>query len=480
MPQTRMPTAGTAGGIVAHGGKTRRPIRWEEGKTREMWKSIAKGLRAHPWASLSMAALLALVAWLFLPEGRTDERPVFETAPITRGDIRRIVSASGRLSAVRTVAVGSQVSGQIASIEVDFNSRVKAGQPIARIDPARFLAARRQAEAELEVAKANVRMAEAEIQRAEAALARERREMKRKERLLAQGHVSRAELDKQRLALRTAEAQLTTAQAQLATARAQVGQRSAQLEQIEVDLARTVIRSPIDGIVIERAVDPGQTVAASFQTPTLFRIAEDLTRMQVEAAVDEADIGQVAPDQPVAFTVDAWPDETFAGRVVQIRKAPRTEQNVVTYTVVVSAANPEHKLLPGMTATVGIVTGEAHDVLRAPLAARRFRPRPDLVAPASRDASSRRTDPRTGAGPRPGHEGRGRDLLWRIAPDGGHLVPVPVRFGIADDEWVEIRTPALSEGDEVVVAARNGPSRHAGGGGRARSRGGIRVRGGGR
>lgn len=432
-----------------------------------MRKAILGHLRAHPWASLLAAVAVGGIVWLFLPAGAPETRPVFQTATVTRGDIRRVVSASGQLSAVRTVSVGSQVSGQIESIAVDFNSRVKAGQPIARIDPARFLAAQRQAKAELEVARANVRMAEAEIQRAEAALAREEREMQRKQKLLSQGHISESDLDKQRLALRTAEAQLTTAKAQLATARAQVGQRKAQLEQIEVDLARTIIRSPIDGVVIERAVDPGQTVAASFQTPTLFRIAEDLTRMQVEAAIDEADIGQVAPGQPVTFSVDAWPEHTFTGRVVQIRKAPKTEQNVVTYTVIVSADNPDQKLLPGMTATVEIITGEAQGVLRVPIAARRFRPRPNLVADGG---ESRANKPSR-------LEGR-RSLLWKVAPDGEHVMPVPVRFGIADGEWVAIESRTLAEGDEVVVGARNGSLRNgeARGNGRARSGGSIRVR----
>ncbi|GIX17234.1 MAG: RND transporter [Rhodothalassiaceae bacterium] len=409
--------------------------------TKSGGRSIAGAIgavRRHPVASAILGLLAAGLIWLFLPGGGESAPIRFETAKLTRGDIRRVVTATGKLSAVRTVEVGSQVSGQIDKIWVDFNSRVTAGQPIARIDPARFEAAVRQAEAELAVARANVQMAEAELARARAALRREEREMERRRRLREEGHLSQSDLDTQALALENARAQVKTAEAQIATAKAQVSQREAFLEQAKVDLARTIIRSPIDGIVIERAVDPGQTVAASFQTPTLFRIAEDLTRMQVEASVDEADIGEVKLGQKAEFTVDAYPDETFTGEVVQIRKSPKTEQNVVTYTVIISAANPGEKLLPGMTATVSIITAERHDVLRAPVAAMRFRPRPEFVAGNALSAQGPRRA--AAAGPADGPARAGRDLLWLKAADGAHLEPVPVRFGIADNAWVEVVT----------------------------------------
>ncbi len=415
-------------------------------------RRVGRWLRAHPFVTAFLVVLGGGLIWLFLPAGGQDEPVAFETARLTRGDIRRVVTATGKLSAVRTVAVGSQVSGQIDRIWVDFNAQVKAGQPIARIDPARFEAAARQAEAELAVARANVRMAEAELARARAALKREEREMARRRRLREEGHLSQADLDTQALALETARAQVKTAEAQLATAKAQVSQREAFLEQAQVDLARTIIRAPIDGVVIERAVDPGQTVAASFQTPTLFRIAEDLTRMQVEASVDEADIGEVRVGQEAAFTVDAYPDETFAGRVVQIRKSPKTEQNVVTYTVIISAANPHEKLLPGMTATVSILTAARRDVLRAPVAAMRFHPRPALRAQRGGQAAGA-SSPLPGKGRGLGH-GRPQDTLWIKAADGRHLDPVPVRFGISDSRWVEVITDRLHVGDEIVVGAR--------------------------
>ncbi len=429
------------------------------------WKRAGRWFGTHPVLATVLVGMLGGLLWLFLPESGRNEPVAFETARLTRGDIRRTVTATGKLSAVRTVAVGSQVSGQIDRIWVDFNSRVKAGQPIARIDPARFEAAVRQAEAQLAVARANVQMAEAERARAQAALRREEREMERRRRLRKEGHLSQADLDTQALALETARAQVKTAEAQLATAKAQVSQREAFLEQAKVDLARTIIRAPIDGIVIERTVDPGQTVAASFQTPTLFRIAEDLTRMQVEAAVDEADISEVRLGQTAEFTVDAYPEETFRGRVVQIRKSPRTEQNVVTYTVIISAANPQEKLLPGMTATVAILTAERRNVLRAPVAAMRFRPRPSLRARQPRETA--------GAASPPVRHGPGHDRLWVRSADGRHLEPVPVRFGISDSRWVEVITDRLQAGDEIVIGARREaaavrPSRR--GGGRVRVR----------
>jgi len=425
-------------------------------------RRAGRWLRVHPVVTALLVVMVGGLVWLFLPTDERDEPVVLESAQLTRGDIRRMVTATGKLSAVRTVAVGSQVSGQIDRIWVDFNAPVKAGQPIARIDPARFEAALRQAEAELAVARANVQMAEAERARARAALKREEREMTRRHRLREEGHLSQADLDTQALALETARAQVKTAEAQLATAKAQVSQREALLEQVKVDLARTIIRSPIDGVVIERAVDPGQTVAASFQTPTLFQIAEDLTRMQVEASVDEADIGEVRVGQKATFTVDAYPDETFTGQVVQIRKSPKTQQNVVTYTVIISAANPDEKLLPGMTATVSILTATRRDVLRAPVAAMRFRPRPAL----------RTRQEGEGGLPSPRRKGP-QDLLWIKAADGRHLQPVPVRFGISDTRWVEVITDRLHAGDEIVVHARRGS---AGATAVARRGGGVRVR----
>jgi len=396
-------------------------------------------LRHRPVASAILAILALGLGWLFLTDHNDATRLVFSTEALTRGDIRRIVSASGTLSALVTVEVGSEVSGLIEDVFVDYNSPVTARQIIAKIDPERFAATVRQNEAQLAVARANVQVAEAEIERAQAALQRERRALERRERLVADGHASESDLDTARLNFATAQANLQTARAQLMTAKAEVEQAQARLAQARVDLERTDIRSPIEGVVIERLVEPGQTVAASFNTPQLFRIAEDLSKMQVEADVDEADIGEVREGQPVAFTVDAFPGERFTGTVRQIRKAPQEEQNVVTYTVVATATNPEEKLLPGMTATVEIETGYVEDVLRAPVAAARFRPRPELIVPDERPE-------------RP--SGIPANSLWRIADGAGNLVrATPVRFGLENTQWVEVTSETLSVGDEVVVRA---------------------------
>ena len=396
-------------------------------------------LRRHPVASAFLGILALGLGWLFLTDKSDETRLVYSTEKLTRGDIRRVVSASGTLSALVTVEVGSEVSGLIEQVFVDYNSPVERREIIAKIDPERFAATARQNEAQLAVARANVQVAQAEIERAEAALERERRAFERREKLVADGHASESDLDTARLNFATAKATLQTARSQLLTARAEVKQAQARLAQSRVDLVRTDIRSPIDGVVIERLVDPGQTVAASFNTPQLFRIAEDLSKMQVEADVDEADIGEVKDGQPVTFTVDAYPDERFEGTVRQIRKAPQEEQNVVTYTVVATAENPDEKLLPGMTATVEIETGFVTDVLRAPVAAGRFRPRPELIVPDARPE---------------GPSGIPANALWQVADGGGNFVrPAPARFGLENTQWVEVTSASLSLGDEVVVRA---------------------------
>lgn len=342
--------------------------------------------------------------------------PRYRFAKVERGPIIATVSATGNLNAVITVQVGSQISGQIKELHADFNSPVKKAQIIARIDPETFLAKVKQVTAELEAARAAVLNQEAQVERARAdvenaraaragaqaqtakaqvALLDTKRDLDRKSDLLKKELIAQSEKDtaqaaydsalalleaaraqEQALAsaIRAVEAQLKVAEAQLQAALAQVRQREAQLEQAQVDLEHTVIRAPVDGVVVSRNVDVGQTVAASLQAPTLFTIAQDLTRMQVDTNVDEADIGQIRLGQRATFTVDSFPGQTFAGEVVQIRKAPLVVQNVVTYDVVVSAQNSQLKLLPGMTANVRIVVDQKGSVLRVPNAALRFRP----------------------------------------------------------------------------------------------------------
>jgi len=297
-----------------------------------------------------------------------------ETAAIDSGDIKRTVATSGSVRPLITVEVGSQVSGQILEIYVDFNSPVSKGQLLALIDPQSFESRVLQSRADFRVASSNVIVQQANIDRAQANLRRARLEYERAEPLSKKGTLSISELDASLAAFESAKADLTMAEAQHVNAIATQDQRQASLESAEIDLERTKIRSPITGVVINRAVDQGQTVAASLSSPILFDIAQDLTDIQIEANVDEADIGNVHDGNEVSFTVDAFPDLEFSGQVNQVRLAPNESNNVVTYTVIITAQNPGRKLLPGMTAIVEIVTGISEGVLRVPNEAIRFKP----------------------------------------------------------------------------------------------------------
>lgn len=270
----------------------------------------------------------------------------YKTSPVTRGDVTQIVTANGSLNPVQSVEVGSQISGVITEIKVDFNSRVKAGDIVAQIDPATYERAKGQAEAELASAQAAEELAQLNYDRGQE--------------LFTSKLISKSDFDQLRVNLSQAKAQVKT--------------RQAFLESAEVDLSRTTIHAPIDGVVITRKVEAGQTVAAAMTTPTLFTIANDLHKMQIEAAVSEADIGGVEEGQKVQFTVDAFPGRMFEGNVKQVRYAPSTNQNVVTYTSVVEVDNKDLKLRPGMTANARFITAERKNVLKLPLAAIRFRP----------------------------------------------------------------------------------------------------------
>ncbi|MFO1282401.1 MAG: efflux RND transporter periplasmic adaptor subunit [Burkholderiales bacterium] len=370
---------------------------------------------------LSIAALaIALVAaggwtaWRWWGAGT--ETPAWRLAKVERGSLAQVVSASGTLQAVTTVLVGSQISGQIKDLLVDFNSPVKAGQLLARIDPETYELKVRQAQADLEAARTSKLQRDSDIAAQKSQLLRARithedakRDLERKESLLQKAFISPAERDKAQFtergaeeAVRTAEAQVRSAEAQAANAAAIVKQREAALASARNDLAKTAITAPVDGVVISRQVDAGQTVAASLNTPTLFTIAQDLAKMQVAVSIDETDIGKIRGDQRVTFTVDAFPGRTFEGRVDQIRKAAQTVQNVVTYTVIVATPNPDLRLVPGMTANVRVVADSRDNVLKVPNAALRWRPagtaaRADAAAapagpsgPGAGDAQARR------------------------------------------------------------------------------------------
>jgi HlyD family secretion protein len=387
------------------------------------------------------AAVVAAIVIAAFTLGEKDEDEVtYRFGTVERGEIVNAISTSGSLSAVVTVEVGTQISGQIAELHADYNTAVTAGQLIARIDPQTFEAKVRQAEAELAVAiagvsnqratlarneadivssRAGLSAARANSERYQASVVETERNLERLSELLQRGvtsnreveraraeadsataqlRSSRAQEDVQAAAIGSSEAGLDVAMAQLESALAQVRIREAALEQALIDLERTFIRSPVDGIVIDRAVSTGQTVSASLNAPVLFTIAQDLTTMQVEAAVDEADIGRVREGLAVTFTVDAFPEDNFSGRVQQIRRAPKVEQNVVTYIVVVSAANPQSRLLPGMTANVEIIVERRDNALRVSNAALRFRPAGAPAPPTAGTAQARPPGGRGGGG----------------------------------------------------------------------------------
>jgi HlyD family secretion protein len=352
--------------------------------------------------------LLGSAAWTanaYFKAGSSDG-PAFQTTTVDRGDIRMVVTTTGQLNPVLKVEVGSQVSGIIQELLADFNSVVKAGQVIARIDPSTF--------------EANVNQAEAELESAEAALELARVSAGRIAQLQESGLVSQGELDQARANLRQAEAALRI--------------RRHSLERAHTELARCTIYSPIAGIVISRNVDVGQTVAASMTAPILFNIANDLSEMQINSNVPEADIGRIDTGQRVEFTVDAYPNETFTGEVIQVRNAPIELNNVVTYDTVISVNNPRGRLKPGMTATLSIVVAEENDVLRLRNAALRVR-LPDHLRP-----------------PAPAAMPDGTRLAYRLASENGgpRLEPVPVTSGISDGVHSVILS-GLNEGDLVVT-----------------------------
>ncbi|MBL4616787.1 MAG: efflux RND transporter periplasmic adaptor subunit [Robiginitomaculum sp.] len=327
--------------------------------------------------SLVILALLVWVVFLRNPSTAGNSQFKIESAMVEVGDVARIVSASGSVRALTTVEVGSQVSGQILELTADFNSAVTKGQIIARIDAQTFESRVASAKAEVESAKANIAVQKAQITRAKANLEKFEKDYTRQSALYKEDAISLSLLEDTERQLAVAQSELAVTKAQLRTGQAALTQRIASLQTQNVDLQRTIIRSPITGVVIERNVDVGQTVAASLSAPVLFRIAQDLSDIRIDVAVVESDIGGIDAGDQVSFKVDAYPDDDFSGTVEQVRLASQEIQNVVTYTIVVSAINRGGKLLPGMTANVEIVTENRKNVLRIAEAVSRFRPPAD-------------------------------------------------------------------------------------------------------
>ena len=327
---------------------------------------------------LFIAAIGAGAGAYYFKRGGTE--PQVNTAPVTRGDIVDTVGATGTLQAVTTVQVGSQVSGNISWLGADFNSIVRKGQVIARLDPSLFDAQLQQAKANLAQAQANITKAQSDLNRAQVMLTDSQQKYTRAKELAERSLLPQSDLDAAKIAVDSAQATLASQQATLTQVQASVKQSEASVNQNQVNLDHTIIEAPIDGIITQRSVDVGQTVAASMQAPTLFIIAADLTKMQVNANIDEADVGRIRPGQHVTFRVDAYPTEDFHGTVAQIRLQPVVVQNVTTYGTVIDVPNAQLKLKPGMTANVKVEINKRTEVLRVPNAALRFRPTSEMFA----------------------------------------------------------------------------------------------------
>ena len=432
----------------------------------------------------AVAAILlcALTAGLNYTYSQESTAPAFLTAAVERGRIATVVKANGAVEAVVTVDVSSQLSGRIADVFVSFNDAVKAGQPIAQIDPAIFAARVKEALAALNVAKANTRLQKTAVERAKVAAVNAHtakrlaeaqsaaikarheeaeKDLQRKSQLARTGNVSehelshvwatrqasaadlRASLEQIQMraeAITITQAEQQMAEANLDNAEAVIAERQAVLDQSQLDLERTVVRAPIDGIIIKRDVNPGQTVAVSLEAKTLFKIANDLRVMEVHGKIDEADVGQLQVGQTAKFTVDSYPNQAFTGKVQQIRKSPEIVQNVVTYTAIISAPNPDLLLLPGMTAQLRIVVSEHAGILKIPSQALRFRPKS-----ASAAAPGRAPDQAAA---------KALGTVW-IAGIDGQAQPVSVKLGASDDNGAELLDGALSDGQHVIVGVAN-------------------------
>jgi HlyD family secretion protein len=438
-----------------------------------MWRLAA--------AIFLLCALLAGYTYI-----RANAGPSFITATVERGVISTAVKATGTIDPVIMVEVSSQLSGRIASVPVNFNDHVMAGQTIAQLDPEMYAAHVNEAKAILRVAQANAQFQKAALQRAKISLDNARtalsrdedqlaaaqakqdeadRDYQRKYTLSSTGSVSNRDLTQSRAqrdagaadlralqkqlkmkaeAIAMAEAELSMGEANLQNAEAVVAEKQAGVERAELDLERTSIRAPIDGVIIKRDVNPGQTVAVSLEAKTLFKIANDLTEMEVHGKIDEADVGQLKVGQRVQFTVDAYPDKTFVGRVLQIHKDPEVVQNVVTYRAIISAPNPELLLLPGMTAVLRITVTDTAEVLKIPNQALRFRS----------GATSTLEPGRNPTGSAVGGSGR----VWVVGKD-GQPTSVVVKLGANDEKSTEVLDGSLSEGQELIVGTIDSQAR---------------------
>jgi HlyD family secretion protein len=433
-----------------------------------------------------VALLCALTVGLGYSYSRESSDPSFLTAPVERGSISKLVKASGTVEAVVNVDVSSQLSGRIAEVFVNFNDGVRAGQPIAQLDQEIFTARVTEARAALSVAGATAQVQKAATERARVAVTNAQtakklaeaqfsankarqdeaeRDLQRKLELARTGNVAERELSQVRAsrdagaadlrasleqiqmkaeAIAIAEAEQRMAEANVQNAQAVVEQRQAVVDQAQLDLDRTVLRAPIDGIIIKRDVNPGQTVAVSLEAKTLFTIANDLHEMEVHGKIDEADVGELKVGQAAQFMVDAYPEHIFSGQVVQIRKSPEVVQNVVTYTAIISAPNPDLLLLPGMTAQLRIAVSDTGEVLKIPSQALRFRPKDGSPVSGRQSADK-------------GAAASSSTTVWLVGED-GRPSPVAVKIGANDDSGAALLEGSLTEGEQLIVGTANSRS----------------------
>lgn len=415
-------------------------------------------------SSLIFVVIVGIVLGLTLFNHNKDKNIKYKKEPLKRGNIEATVVTTGSLNPVNTVDVGSQVSGRIVNLYADFNSHVKKGQIVAELDQSLYLTRLKQNEANFESAKAS-------LEKAKVTLENLKKKYNRSLDLFQKQLISYEEKE-------TAETQYYNGKADLKSTEARLEQAKSQLDSSKVDLAYTIIKSPIDGLVISRNVNVGQTVAASFQAPVLFQIANDLSKMQVECSVDEADIGKIKEGQKARFTVDAFPDKTFTGKVVQVRYSPEIVQNVVTYTTIVEVNNPEMKLRPGMTATVSIITGEAKNVLMVANAALRFTPSlspeemKEIMESLKKEMAARRRPPsqtgvsnqkqnvepstkrqqpfRMGGFGSQANKSKKLARVW-IENDKGKVRPIFIKTGVTDNSFTEVIHGDLKEGQLIIT-----------------------------
>ena len=407
-----------------------------------------------------IGVLLAAIGLLTAFSVESKKAPQYLTEKVQKGDIQNVVQATGTINAVTTVQVGSQVSGTIQTLFADFNSHVKKNQVVAQIDPSLFQGALLQAKADLADAQANLVASKANLDKAVAAAAQAKLDLTRYTTLAQEGIVPTQQLDTARATSQSADAAVGAAKAQVTQASAQAQQKAAAVTVAQTNLDHSTIRSPIDGTVIARSVDVGQTVAASLQAPTLFTIAQDLTKMQVYVSTDESDVGTIHPGQDVTFKVDAFPKDSFKGKVSAVRLNATTVQNVVTYTTIVDFDNPEMKLFPGMTAYVTVPVAEANDVVKVPNGALRFTP--DLTADQITALYQKAGIGTAGAGRKGGkgtQQAYGQQatiaVVWKLNADKS-VEPVQVKLGITDHtttEVAQVMKGSLNPQDQLITGS---------------------------